>query len=184
MKNVLFITGTSGSGKSYLTNQLLEKEGFYKLPQYTTRAKRENEGDEYFYITQQHFDIISDELMAITTVNDNWYGTIPTFRDNDEDIAIVIVNALGLKNGLIYVSRNVTTSRLGHINAKVLYLKGGTFEERKEVRDVDQERENIETFLNTIRLAKRDVEIVEKINSVENPLSVEELEQEIKNLFK
>lgn len=171
MKNLLFIIGTSGSGKSYITNKLSEKEGFYKLLQYTTRAKRENEGDEYYYITKEHFDIIGDRLIATTVVNDNYYGTIPTFRDNG-DIAVLIVNALGLRNGLEYLSHHKD------INFKILYLTGESFEERKEGRNVDREREEIEELLSISGM-----NYIEKLNSVDNPLSIDELEKDIRKLF-
>lgn len=171
MKNLLFIIGTSGSGKSYITSKLSEKEGFYKLLQYTTRAKRENEGNEYYYITKEHFAIIEDRLIATTVVNDNYYGTIPTFKDNG-DIAVVIVNALGLRNGLKYLSNHKD------INFNVLYLTGESFEERKEGRDVDREREEIEEIL-----SKSGIKYIEMVNSVHKPLSVDELEKDIRELF-
>ena len=171
MKNVLFITGTSGSGKSYITNKLSEKEGFYKLKQYTTRAKRENEGDEYYYITKEHFDIIGDRLIATTVVNDNYYGTIPTFKDNG-DIAVIIVNALGLKNVLVYLSNHKD------IKFNILYLTGKSFEERKEGRNVDREKEEIEELLSI-----SGIPYIEKVNSVDNPLSIDELETYIRQLF-
>lgn len=168
-KKVLFIIGTSGSGKSYITSKLSEGVGFYKLSQYTTRPKRENEGDEYYYITKDHYDIIEDRLIATTIVNNNYYGTIPTFKDNG-DIAVIIVNELGLKNGLAWLSRN------RDVEYKILYITGDSFEERKEGRNIDDEKLKIDKLLS-------DFSYIQITNTITNPVSINTVRDVISKNF-
>ena len=143
MKKVLFVLGLSGSGKSFITTELINNypETFYKLEQYTTRPRRSETENEYFYITKEHYKIVEDKLMSNTIVNGNWYGTIPTL--NDTGIAIVIVNALGLKNGVQYVKKN-------NISYEIMYVKSEVPFEIRKNRNCDQEETNIDTILSVL----------------------------------
>ena len=145
MKKVLFVLGLSGSGKSFITTELIKNypETFYKLEQYTTRPKRTSFEEEYYYITKDHFKLIEDKLMAITEVNGNSYGTIPTLAE--DRIAIVIVNALGLKNGIAYVMKN-------NIAYEIMYVKTDSPFEERENRDLEYEENNIQVVLDSFEL--------------------------------
>lgn len=175
MKRVLFIAGNSGSGKSYITRKLIEDydNSYYKLEQYTTRPKRSESENEYYYIDKNHYDIIKDRLMAVTIVNGNYYGTIPTLKE--EGIAVVIVNALGLKNGIDYVKKH------NDIEYRVLYLENDTpFELRPDARNTYQEAKDILCELDN--LPSNSYKVL--INNIEKPLSINEVHTEIEDLFK
>lgn len=52
---MLILIGKSGSGKDTL-GKLLEADGYEKIRTYTTRPKRQNETDEYHFVSQEEFD--------------------------------------------------------------------------------------------------------------------------------
>ena len=57
---VVLMCGSSGSGKSYITKKLIENysEEFKKIPQYTTRDRRDGEDPyEYYFVNKKHYKI-------------------------------------------------------------------------------------------------------------------------------
>ena len=96
---ILVIAGPSGCGKSYITDRLLEEYPniFEKLRQVTTREKREGEGDQYDYLSEEEYNDIKDDLIARTKIGDNWYGTRLTGINNSK-IKIIIANKMGIED--------------------------------------------------------------------------------------
>lgn len=179
MKNVLFIIGVSGSGKSYLAKQLQEKfpNEYYKMRQYTTREKRVNETlEDYYFISKEHYNIISHCLMANTVVNNNYYGTIPVFKE--DKIACLVVNCMGIIDGINYcINKDI------NINYRILYVDSiEPFEKRKD-RDesfVNNERKEIEEVLGNIPNNK----IIRIEHNKGNMINIDDLKDIIKDSFK
>ena len=77
----LMILGPSAVGKDTMINRLKAKfpKVFYKLPSYTTRAKREGENDgvDYFFVTKEEFNKLRSEgqLFGIQEYNNNYYAS-------------------------------------------------------------------------------------------------------------
>lgn len=56
MKNIIIISWKSGSGKSTLVEKFLEEsKNFIKFPNFTTRDKRNNSDNDYFFISKKDF---------------------------------------------------------------------------------------------------------------------------------
>lgn len=175
-KEILFIIGNSGSGKSYLTSRLINYPMFYKMQQYTTRKKRDNEvGNEYYFINKEHYKLISDRLISTTTVNNEYYGTIPVFEDNK--IAIIIVNKEGFESGLNYINKNTD------IEYRVLYLKNTEPFEERESRNkefVENEMRECKEIVSTIPKEN----VIELINNPSNRVPIEEIVNIVCESFK
>ena len=77
----LLILGPSGVGKDTMINMLKEKypKVFFKLPSYTTRAKRpgETEGIDYFFISEKEFNEMESQgkLFGVQKYNNNFYAS-------------------------------------------------------------------------------------------------------------
>ncbi|MCL1902705.1 MAG: hypothetical protein FWG18_03730 [Alphaproteobacteria bacterium] len=58
-KQLVFLSGLSGSGKGYFFDNMMPREVFYKLRSMTTRPARKGEipGREYFFVTEDEFYI-------------------------------------------------------------------------------------------------------------------------------
>lgn len=116
--NILCILGASGSGKTILMDKLIKHysdvydnvsgvKTFIKIPQVTTREKRENEDDDaYKFISEKEYDYLcsQNKLTARTTVVGKRYGAfldVPNLRNRyniDKTIFVIVVNASGLKS--------------------------------------------------------------------------------------
>jgi guanylate kinase len=61
MSVVILLTGVSGAGKSTLKRMMLERfDSLVSLPSYTTRAKREGDGEDYVYVSVAEFKRLID----------------------------------------------------------------------------------------------------------------------------
>ena len=101
-KKPLLILGPSGVGKDTLINMLKEiyPNIFFKLPSYTTRAKRpgEIEGVDYFFVSEEEFKImeLQGKLFGIQKYNNNFYASnkskLRELIDNGDKIIILNYN--------------------------------------------------------------------------------------------
>lgn len=83
-KTVFLIVGESSSGKDSLVNKLCEKCGYKQLISYTTRARRENEGDTHIFISENEIKYYVDDMIAYTCINGNeYFATIPQLYESD-----------------------------------------------------------------------------------------------------
>ncbi len=78
--NILVISGPSGSGKSSLMHEMINRvENTYFSISTTTREKRddETEGKDYFFISKEEFKqgIENSNFLEWARVHDNYYGT-------------------------------------------------------------------------------------------------------------
>lgn len=73
-KKKIIIIGKGASGKDFLQKQLVER-GWVPLKQYTTRPIRPKEdGSEYYFVSDEEFDSISNNLMSVQSFNGWKYG--------------------------------------------------------------------------------------------------------------
>lgn len=177
MINVLLICGVSGSGKSFVTNNLVKwmPDKYKKLIQYTTRSKRHSESiNEYYFVSEKHFLSIKDNLMAINYMNGNYYGTVPDLIE-DGKTSIIIVNDQGIRSSLEYLSK------LDNIKVCVLFLDvEEAYEKRPDERNIEEERKNLfKVFEELIP----DTNLLKLSNSRNNPLMLIDVDRQIENLF-
>jgi len=80
-KKPLMILGPSGVGKDTMIDMLKKKykDVFFKLPSYTTRAKRpkEEEGVNYLFVSEEKFKKMESQgrLFGIQVYNNNFYAS-------------------------------------------------------------------------------------------------------------
>lgn len=73
-KIVFLIVGESASGKDSLANMLCENLGLKKVVSYTTRPRRIGESeDSHIFISKDEVKQYSDDMIAYTEINDNFY---------------------------------------------------------------------------------------------------------------
>ena len=112
-KKILAIVGVSGSGKSVLEKNCVEKYPtiFNKLYQISTRDKRSHDEDSYIFLSKKFYQKFKEFLWGKTEINGNLYGTIPDLRKNK--INTIILNENGIKDFLKKADPNVDFFVLG-----------------------------------------------------------------------
>lgn len=83
---LLCLIGRSASGKDTLANKLCEKAGLKQIISYTTRERRENEGDTHIFITNEQYNTLeqSGQIAAFTQIGQYRYCcTIDQLYSND-----------------------------------------------------------------------------------------------------
>ena len=107
-RKLLVLAGPSGCGKNYITDKLITNcpNIFEQLPQYTTRKKRTPNENTYYFITDEHYDIIKETLIAKTKIGSTRYGTVPCMKK--DRIGIIIANKMGIDDLNKYLKENDT----------------------------------------------------------------------------
>lgn len=100
MKNnehvLLCVLGRTACGKDSLVNKLCERTGLRAVTSYTTRPRRENEGNTHIFTTKETYEQIQSEgnVAAYTEIAGNLYWTtVDQLYTND----IYIIDYDGLK---------------------------------------------------------------------------------------
>ena len=88
--------GRTSSGKDSLVNKLCERIGFKSIVSYTTRPRRENEGDTHIFTTADVYEQMKNDgnVAAYTEIAGNLYWTtVDQLYTND----VYIIDPLGVK---------------------------------------------------------------------------------------
>lgn len=72
-KTVFLIVGKTSSGKDSLVSMICERQGYTQLKSYTTRPKRENEGNTHIFIRSEQVQQYKDDMIAYTKIGDYEY---------------------------------------------------------------------------------------------------------------
>lgn len=94
---LLCLMGRTASGKDFLSNKLCERTGLNKLISYTTRPRRENEGDTHIFITDEDYQQLEDsgQIATYTQIGQYRYCcTIDQLYEND----VYVIDPIGIKN--------------------------------------------------------------------------------------
>lgn len=94
---LLCLLGKTASGKDFLANKLAERTGLKQLISYTTRERRQNEGDTHIFITNDEYQQLQDsgQIAAFTQIGQYKYCcTVQQLYEND----IYVIDYIGLKN--------------------------------------------------------------------------------------
>lgn len=90
---LIALVGQSGSGKTYLANKWSQERGYHLVVSSTTRPPRDNESNEYHFITEQEFK--QSTFIEKANFNGWHYGT--RWEDlNKEKINIGAFNPEGV----------------------------------------------------------------------------------------
>lgn len=93
---LLLIIGRTASGKDTLVNKLAERTGLKQLISYTTRPKRDNEGETHLFVSEEEYQaMLSNGDVAVdTNIAGNYYwSTIQQLYEAD----LYIVDYIGYK---------------------------------------------------------------------------------------
>ncbi len=96
-KEIISISGTSGSGKSYFVNKILETYPYIsEIAGITTRAKRPGEidGQSSYYLSKDEFEILNkkNELLLVKEIFDNQYAWYKKDLINNEQLRIMNIS--------------------------------------------------------------------------------------------
>ena len=81
---VFLIVGESGSGKDSLVNQLCINKCRKQVISYTTRPRRENEGDTHIFISPSDVSKYKNEMIAYTRIgNFEYFATLSQLYNSD-----------------------------------------------------------------------------------------------------
>lgn len=93
---LLCVLGRTASGKDSLVNKLCERTGLKAINSYTTRPRRENEGDTHIFATKETYEKMQVEgnVAAYTEIAGNLYWTTVDQLYSNE---VYIIDYDGLK---------------------------------------------------------------------------------------
>ena len=102
---ILAIAGPSGSGKSYLSDIMVNDHNFQEIVSTTTRKKRENEteGVHYHFTDNESFEKMLKEgkIIEYTKIGDKYYGineSEPLRISKNGSPVVIVVDPTGIKN--------------------------------------------------------------------------------------
>lgn len=118
----IILIGKSGSGKTTVTNYLVENYNFNQIITYTSRPRRECEAvDAYHFISNDKFNQLKDKSFFAEyykkTLPDGeliQYGSAKEDYKDFNNQHIIILNPEGMRNAV---------KSLGAMNTSVIYLK-------------------------------------------------------------
>jgi len=93
---ILLILGRSATGKDSLTDKLCERTGLTKLISYTTRERRNGEGETHKFVSEEVYHQMKAEgkVAAETKIGEYYYwSTIDQLYEND----VYIIDCIGVK---------------------------------------------------------------------------------------
>ena len=148
-EHILFcIMAESAAGKDKLINMLCERNGFSQLISFTTRTRRENEGDTHIFVDTNTFIEMKEnnEIAAYTNINSNHYwSTIDQLYTTDfyaiDPMGIKSLKALNLPNlrlvtVYINVPENIRMERARNRLDDMNVYRSRCLSERAQFRDM------------------------------------------------
>lgn len=148
-EHVLFcIMAESAAGKDSLVNMLCKKNNFAQLISYTTRPRRENEGDTHIFVDNATYFEMKEKnnIAAYTNINSNHYwSTIDQLYTTDfyviDPIGIQSLRALNLPNlrivtVYINVPEDVRMQRAKSRKDDINVYRNRCLSERQQFRDM------------------------------------------------
>lgn len=93
---LLCVMGKTACGKDSLVNKLCERNGLKAITSYTTRPRRENEGDTHVFTTEEVYEQMQSEgkVAAYTQISGyHYWTTINQLYEND----LYIIDYKGIK---------------------------------------------------------------------------------------
>ena len=93
---LMCIMGHSACGKDTLVNALCKRNGWSQLISYTTRPRRENEGNTHIFVSEKEYEEMRDagQVAAYTCINGyHYWSTVDQIYDAD----LYIIDPIGVK---------------------------------------------------------------------------------------
>lgn len=136
----IILIGKSGSGKTTVTNYLVDNFNYHQITTYTSRPRRECEPvDAYHFISNEKFNELKDSSFFAEyyekMLNDGeaiQYGSAKSDYENLDSQNIIILTPDGMRNAI---------KSIGVMNVSVIYLKASdnVLRERLNYRNSESE---------------------------------------------
>lgn len=132
---LLCVLGRTACGKDSLVNKLCEKTGLKSIISYTTRPRRENEGDTHIFVAEADFEQMHQDgiVAAFTQIGESKYWTT---IDQLEDADIYIIDYDGLK----------TLRKLSLPNIRIVSVYINVPDDIREERALNKRRDDRSKF--------------------------------------
>ena len=174
---LLCVMAESSAGKDTLVSKLCERTNYTQLISYTTRPRRDNEGDTHIFVTEEDYQqMFKDGVVAAYTEINNYkyWCTVDQLYTTDiyiiDPIGVNVLKSLNLPNlKIVSVYINVpeeirkqrAISRGDHINV----YRNRSLSERQQFRDMKKNME-VDYVVPNTELAKS-VSVLKWICNVE-----------------
>jgi guanylate kinase len=139
MKNkehvLVCVLGRTASGKDSLVQKICERTGVRQIISYTTRPRRENEGDTHVFVTDAIYEQmrVANQVAAFTQIGEyKYWSTIDQLYDND----LYIIDYQGIK----------TLRELNLPNLKIITIFINVPDHIREERALNYRKDNKATF--------------------------------------
>lgn len=93
---LLLVLGRTASGKDSLVNKLCERTGLKQLISYSTRPRRDNEGETHIFVSEEEYQtmLVNGDVAVDTNIAGNYYwSTIEQLYNTD----VYIIDYIGYK---------------------------------------------------------------------------------------
>lgn len=95
MKTIFLIAGESSSGKDSLVSKLCNETGLNQLISFSTRPRRDGEGDTHIFITEEEFGKYKDSIVAYTEINNyKYFCTMQQLYESD----CYLIDPIGIRH--------------------------------------------------------------------------------------
>lgn len=180
-KEMIILIGESGSGKTTILEEL-EKRGFERAINYTTREKRvgEENGKEYQFVSKQEFETMWEQgkLVQRAEFNGEYYG-ISTDSLKDNVACILIVKSIqDIKDRIVELGLNGISIQSFYIHVpeaertKRMIKRGDEIANMERKIELDRKIFQHATEVVDFVIENKDVtEAVEKIIALSNLVS-------------
>jgi guanylate kinase len=129
------VLGRTASGKDSLVQKICERTGARQIISYTTRPRRENEGDTHVFVTDAIYEQMraENQVAAFTQIGEyKYWSTINQLYDND----LYIIDYQGIK----------TLRELNLPNLKIITIFINVPDHIREERALNYRKDNKATF--------------------------------------
>ena len=135
-KTIFLIAGESGSGKDTFVNKICEECGYTQLISYTTRPRRDGEGETHIFITNEEVEQYQESIIAYTEINNyKYFSTVQQLYESD----FYVIDPSGIE----YLKNKVGNTDIKFIT---IYINV-PFEVRKN-RAINIRKDSPKTFIN------------------------------------
>ena len=141
MKTVFLIVGESSSGKDSLVNKLCKETGLKQLKSYSTRKRREGEGDTHIFIKPKEVKKYINDMIAYTCIAGNeYFATVQQLYDSD----IYVIDPKGVD----YMKFITQYKNITDIRFVIIYIN--TPPDLRKERALNQRKDNPEVYYQRI----------------------------------
>lgn len=136
MKKVFLIAGETGSGKDSLVSELCNETSLKQLISYSTRPRRDGEGNTHIFIANEEVEQYQDSIIAYTEINNyKYFSTVQQLYESD----LYVIDPSGIE----YLKNKVDNADIKFIT---IYINV-PFEVRKD-RAINIRKDSPKTFIN------------------------------------